>query len=265
MRRVALSLAGLYAMGVVVGCELLVGIKDKSESGASDAAFSDVSTGDANAADPDVPCMQQPTNLFCDDFDSEPEAGDGWLWDIAMGGGSVDLDTVDFASSSRSARFTIPSPTASAQLGQNVGSDLSTGYRLAFDLRLDVAAADLPSIPQVAAAQLYRTSGSDQLTVAYVLGPGAQSYLQLYEGSASSPTNLPLDEMPPLQKWTRLVLVYDIQQGVTVIEDGATIGTSTAAAHGPPGTTSIIVGAVYSNPPGSAVTLEVDNVVLRGQ
>ncbi|HEX3346030.1 MAG TPA: hypothetical protein VHS09_15710 [Polyangiaceae bacterium] len=273
MRRVALLFAAIAAVGVVAGCELLVGIEDKTQ--ASDASVADgagVTDGGGDAtdgavvADPDVPCDQQPTNLFCDDFDSEPEAGDGWLWDIVMGGGTVDLSTAQPESPPRSALFMIPGAPASAQLGQNVGTDLQTGYRLAFDLRVDLDAASFANIPQVAPAQLYRTSGSsDQLTVAYVLGPGAQAYVQVFEGSAGSPTNVTLSRPPPPQAWTRIVLVYDAQQGLTILEDGASIGASAAAAHGAPGLTSIIVGAVYSNGAGGATTLEVDNVVLRGE
>ncbi|HEY3817833.1 MAG TPA: hypothetical protein VGL81_11705 [Polyangiaceae bacterium] len=272
MRRAALLLAAMCAMGVTVGCELLVGIKDKTQStdaapgpdaSPSDATTGDALAGDASAVDPDLPCDKQPTNLFCDDFDSELEAGDGWTWDIAMSGGAVAFDGTEYVSSPRSALFSIPNAPADAQLGQDIGADLQTGYRLAFDLRVDMT--DLSSLPQVAAAQVNR-AGNDALTVAYVLGSGSHAYIQLYEGSATTPTNLPLSQLPPLQVWTRIVLVYDIQQGLTVIEDGVTILTNPAAAHGAPGQTSIIVGAVYSNAPGSgAATFEIDNVVLQGQ
>jgi hypothetical protein len=63
------------------------------------------------------------------------------------------------------------------------------------------------------------------------------------------------------------VIVYDVDEGISVIEDAKTIGTSPAAAHGPPGSTSFIVGAVYSNPPppDAGILLEIDDVVMRGQ
>jgi hypothetical protein len=69
-----------------------------------------------------------------------------------------------------------------------------------------------------------------------------------------------------LQTWTRIVLVYDAVQGVTVIEDTKTIGTSSAAAFGAPGDTGIIVGAVFTNPMGSGpFVINLDDVVMRGQ
>jgi hypothetical protein len=255
MCRVALLFAGLGLVGVGVGCELLVGIKDKTEA-------ADASTI-GSTEDPSVPCSQQPTYLFCDDFDSDSdvEAGNTWLWDISMGSGTVAIDTSDYRTPPRSAMFTVQSGTASAQLGQHMGTP-STSYRLAFDLRVDVT--DLSSIPQVGVAQVYRDSSSDQLSVNYVLGPGAQANAQFYEGTSNTQTVVPLD-LPPLQTWTRIVLVYDADQGVSVIEDGKTLATNPGAAQGPPGSTSIIVGAVYSNPPGAGLVLEVDDVVMRGQ
>jgi hypothetical protein len=255
MRRGVLLLSGLSGLGLVgavTACELLVGIKQKTE----------VETSDASTEDPSAPCSEQPTGyLFCDDFDSEPEAGSDWLWDISMSGGSVALDTSQSKTPPNSALFTVPSPPASGQLGQHVGSPPG-GYRLAFDLRVDVT--DFGSIPQVGVAQVYRDSSEDELSVNYVLGPGAQCNAQFFEGTTGTQTGVML-ALPPLQTWTRIVLVYDPDQGVTIIEDGTTIGTSAAAAHGPAGSTSIIVGAVYSNPPGSALTLEIDDVVMRAQ
>jgi hypothetical protein len=72
--------------------------------------------------------------------------------------------------------------------------------------------------------------------------------------------------LPPLQKWTRITLVYDAVAGLTVIEDGTTIGTSNKVT-GAPGTIEIIVGAPFANPMSGAspLTLEIDDVVLRGQ
>ena len=112
--------------------------------------------------------------------------------------------------------FTVQSGTASAQLGQHVGTP-STSYRLAFDLRVDVT--DLSSIPQVGVAQVYRDSSPDQLSVNYVLGPGPQANAQFFEGASGTQTVVSLD-LPPLQTWTRIVLVYAVDQGVTVIEGG---------------------------------------------
>jgi hypothetical protein len=265
MRRVVSLLASLGALAAAAGCELLVGIKDKSE--ASDASTGETSTGDASDEDPDGPCAKQPANLFCDDFDSEIEAGDGWTWDLSMAGGAVGFDTTDYVTKPRSALFTIPGAgTPSAQLGQNIGPDLQSGYRLSFDLRLDVD--DLSSVPQLGVAQVYRTPQTDVLSFNYVVGPGATASVQLFEGTSQTMTILPLTQTPPTRTWTRIVMVYDATEGVTVIEDDRTIGSSTAAAHGPPGQTSVIVGAVYSNPgnpSASAVTFAIDDVVLRGE
>jgi hypothetical protein len=257
MHRVALVLA---ALGVVAGCELLVGIKGKTE--AADAS------SDADVEDPSVGCSEQPAQpqmLFCDDFDSELEAGNGWLWDLSMGGGSVALDTTQYRTAPKSAVFDVPSAGASGQLGQSIGPQLQTGYRLAFDLRVDVP--DLSSIPQVGVAQIYRDTGTDELSVNYVLGPGSQCSVQLFEGAAGTQTTVMLTQVPPTGTWTRIVIVYDVDEGISVIEDAKTIGTSPAAAHGPPGSTSFIVGAVYSNPPppDAGILLEIDDVVMRGQ
>jgi hypothetical protein len=131
------------------------------------------------------------------------------------------------------------------------------------DLRLDVD--DLSSVPQLGVAQVYRTPQSDQLSFNYVVGPGAMASIQLFEGTSNTMTIVPLTQMPPTRTWTRIVMVYDATEGVTVLEDDQTIGSSAAAAHGAPGQTSVIVGAVYSNPPGSAVTFAIDDVVLRGE
>ena len=255
MRRVALLVAGLGLGGAVVGCELLVGIKEKTE--ATDAATI------GSTEDPSKPCSEQPAYLFCDDFDSDSdiEAGNTWQWDIGMGGGSIALDTTDFRTPPRSAMFTVPSATASAQLGQHVGTP-TKGYRLAFDLRVD--ATDFSSIEQVGVAQVYRDSSDDTLSVNYILGPGPTCEAQFYEGTGGTQTAVQL-ALPPLQTWTRIVLVYDADTGVQVVEDGNVLATSPAAAHGPPGSTSIILGAVYSNPPGAGLVFEVDDVVMRAE
>jgi hypothetical protein len=239
---------------LLAGCELLVGIKDKTES-------SDASDG---TEDPSVACSQQPSGfLFCDDFDTETEAGATWQWDIPNNGGLVKLDSMRSKTPPNSVQITMPAGTAQAQLGRDIQS-LSNGYRLAFDLYVDMS--DLSSIPQVGLAQAYRSTGAT-FSVNYILGPGATCEAQIYEGSSNSPAQvLPLD-LPPLQTWTRIVLVYDAVQGVSILEDGKTLATSPSVAQqGAPGDTSIIVGGVYSNPPGATpLVVEIDDVVMRGQ
>jgi hypothetical protein len=63
----------------------------------------------------------------------------------------------------------------------------------------------------------------------------------------------------------RLVLVYDTTAGASVLLNGNMAGIDTAAAGTPIGTiTEFIIGAVYSFGPSPALTLQMDNVVLRG-
>jgi hypothetical protein len=72
--------------------------------------------------------------------------------------------------------------------------------------------------------------------------------------------------LPPIRTWTRIVVAYDAVHGVSIEEDGQPIGANPSLASGPPGDTEFIVGAVYTNPPGSPpMQLELDDVVMRGQ
>jgi hypothetical protein len=257
MRRVAFLLAGLGLVGVVAGCELLLGIKEKTQAEPTDA-----STPDAATEDPSVPCSQQPAGyLFCDDFDSEIEAGESWEWDTTKGNASIEFDTTQYKTPPRSVQVKASTPDQ-AQLGQPVGL-LMNGYRLAFDLFVDVP--DLSPIPQVGVAQIYRSDGAGTLMVNYLLGPGSTCSVVVYDGPTDATVTLSVAP-PPLRTWTRIVLVYDAVEGVTVIEDGQTLGTSVAAALGAPGDTTMILGGVFTNPPGSGtLVFELDDVVMRGQ
>jgi hypothetical protein len=239
------SIAWLAApLAAVAGCEVLVGIHDKTE-----------------ATDPSVPCAQQPPFLFCDDFDTEVDAGDTWSWDMQQGGSTIAIDSTDYKTPPHSARIVAPAASPDAQLGQPVGH-LSTGFRLAFDLRVDVT--DLTPIPEVGIAQVLT---GNNLLVNYVLGPGSTCSIQVFDSVTNESLLAPTVQLPPLQTWTRIVIVYDAEQGLTVIEDGATLlPTTSAVARGAPGDTTIILGAVYVTPPGSVpLTLEIDDVVMRGQ
>ena len=262
MRRVAFLLACLAVSGAVGGCELLVGIKDKT-TGDGGAAGDDAGAGGDAGQDPSAPCNQQPPGVyFCDDFDSELEAGDTWLWDTPMDGGAVEW-TMNSKTSPRAVQFTVPSAPASGQLGLQITPSPTRGYRIAFDMFIETG--DLSSIPQVGVAQGLRTPApTDPLEVDYVVGPGKVCELRVSDGASNPVVTLPL---PPTQRWTRIVLAYDATQGVTVLEDGATIGTSAEAAHGPPGSTEVILGAVYSNVFGGGSTtpfvVDIDDVVVR--
>jgi hypothetical protein len=245
MRRLVVLAAGLVAM---TACELLVGIKDKT-------------TG-SDVTDPSVPCAQQPQFLFCDDFDEEIEAGDTWQWDTPKGGSSIEITKAQAKTPPNSAAFVAPpNQDVSAQLGQSV-SNLQNGFRLAFDLYVDEP--DLSSNAQVGVAQVLANGAN--LSVNYVLGPGSTCQLQVFEETSQTSIVTQSITAPPVQTWTRIVLVYDAVQGVSVIEDGIQLTSSAAAARGAPGDTEIILGAVYVNPPGSTpYQVDLDTVVMRGQ
>ena len=113
-------------------------------------------------------------------------------------------------------------------------------------------------------AQVLANGGSFSLN--YVLGPGRTCQVQVYGSTSQAPTIQQSLQLPPLRTWTRIVLVYDKTQGVSVIEDGNELFSSAAAAQGAPGDTEIILGAVYVNPPGSTpYQIDLDDVVMRGQ
>jgi hypothetical protein len=249
LRLVPAAVAALAALGASSACELLAGIKDKTLAD--------------DGTDPAVPCAQQPPNLFCDDFDEDLEAGSKWQWDTPLGGSTIALTTAQAQTPPRSVQVVAPvQKDLEAQLGAPAGS-LQSGFRLAFDLYVDEA--DLSSLAQVGVAQI--NLGAAGLSVNYVLGPGPAASLQVFENaSQATVVEQSLPQPPPLRTWTRIVLVYDAAQGVTVLEDGATLATGPAAAKGPPGQTQIILGAVYVNPPGSTpYQVDIDTVVMRGE
>jgi hypothetical protein len=248
MRRVVVLALGVAALAPLAACEAIVGIEDKTLAGSSD--------------DPSVPCAQQPPYLFCDDFDEQPEAGDTWEWDTPNGTASIELTKTPVRTPPNAVAIaSAADPSSSAQLGQDV-SNLQTGFRLAFDLYVDES--DLGSIAQVGVAQV--NTATANLSFNYVLGPGATCTLMVFEGNAQSQILDKVLPLPGLRTWTRIVLVYDATDGVSVLEDGATLTSGNLAGRGAPGVTGIIMGAVYVNPPGSTpIQLVLDDVVLRGQ
>lgn len=240
MRRIAWLAAPLVALA---GCEVLVGIQDKSA-----------------VEDPSAPCAQQPSYLFCDDFDSDPEAGANWQWDTPQGGASIEMDPTEFKTPPRSVRILAPPDAPQAQLGRPVGT-LTSGFRVAFDLRVDMS--DLGPIAQVGVGQVLAT-GADVM-INYVLGPGSACGVQVWDTQGNTALLDQAVPPPPLQTWTRIVLAYDATQGLTVLQDGTPLLSDTSVARGAPGDTTVIVGAVYVNPPGSApLQIEIDDVVVRG-
>jgi hypothetical protein len=240
---------------------------DGGVGGAMDAADangpSDAGDG-AAPMDPDLPCAQQPTFLFCDDFDTESLVSEGWGYSfVNLDGGVLQFATVN-VSPPRSVQAILP-PMATgvgeAQLGKDVGV-LSNSVRLAFDFRLDVAS--LTNVPQIGIAQLIVGRAGSTMSLDYIVGPGATSQLQAYVGDAGAPLVIN-SGAPPVQRWTRVAISYDSSAGLSLYQNGALVGTR-AVGSGAPGDVTAIIGGVFVNPSGTAtMTLEMDNVVVSGR
>lgn len=273
MRGVAALIA---CTGCLVGCEVLVGITGKTlvdaSTGSDGGAGSDSSVGPGadgsvgDAADASVPCILQPQPyIFCQDFDHEDDAGASWTYVQFLDGGTVQLDPTTYKTPPQSAMVFMPGDHAEAQLGLQLQPQQqpSSSFSLGFDLY--VGMDDLTTIPQVGIAQVYRSAALGTPSFNYILGPGSTCDVQIYPQSGpAADVNLPL---PRLNAWTRITLVYDMTTGLSVVEDGTVIGSSTAVTGPPPDPMGVIVGGVYSNPAAGAVPLvvEIDDVVLRGQ
>lgn len=276
MIRRVLACAALVAGAAA--CEVIAGIQDKTiaaDGGVPadaapgvDAARDAAADAPVSNADPSAPCAQQPMPfLYCNDFDSVSAPGDTWDWLILQpdgGAESVAFDTTSFKSPPRAAHVSIPpAGNGQAQFGKNLVA-LSSRLSVAWDMRLDADALD--GIAQTGIAQLTGTmGGNEHVNVNYVLGPGATCTIEVYFDTVQQPRiTLPL---PSLDKqFHRYVLAYDRNAGVSVQEDGVSIGGSAAYTHGAPGDSSqFIIGAVYVNAPGSqTIDFEIDNVVVRG-
>lgn len=260
----------------------------QAESGANDAGGSRSDAGDAGTVDapvgdgggvvvdasdgalpmdPDVPCAQQPSFLYCNDFDSVSSAGQTWDFDYLSNpdsGAVLQIDSTTFVSSPHSVQIIAPtvSGISEIQLGKDVGI-LSSNCRLAFDVRLDVST--LTGVPQVGLAQMYIERATNPLQVNYVVGPGATSTVQvtgLTDGGG--PINMPLSAPTPMT-WARVVMAYDSVTGITVYRNGQMVG-SLAVGAGAPGDTKIIMGNAFINMGGTqTVTTEEDNIVLSGR
>jgi hypothetical protein len=267
MRGVVALIACTAGLAAMVGCEVLVGITGKTFMDASTESGTDAGEDASDVPDASVPCKDQVMPyLFCEDFDNETNVGQSWNYELVEGGATLQLDPTLYKTPPQSAAVTMPQQ-ALAQLGLQ-GQQLTSGFSLGFDLFVGTAdggAVDLSSIPQVGIAQVYRTTGG-HTSFDYVLGtPGQLCEMQIYDDDDNQ-TDVAL-QAPPMQKWTRITLVYDATQGLSVIEDGKVIGTPSTAVTGAPGSVAIIVGGAFSNPRQGAVplTVEIDDVVLRGQ
>jgi hypothetical protein len=247
VRCTALLAAGVASL---IGCELVAGIHDKTLSGTQG-----------------LPCSQEQDTLFCDDFDSVQDAGETWLWDTPEAGSTIEIDTTDYRTPPHSVQFFIPPTSPQAQLGKTLSTAIGKSVSLAFDLRVDVSQDEFGKIPEVSVAQIL--CAGNNTSINYVLGPGAVGKIYAYDTSNSGWSFTQKVDAPTPGAWTRIVLAYDATQGVTLTEDGTTLyadGPDAAVARGAAGSTDVIVGAVYVNPPGSAnLLLEIDDVVVRGQ
>ena len=163
---------------------------EASEAGAGP----DASDGGA-PTDPDVPCSQQPTFVFCEDFDSLSTVGmltQDWNYVYASNdGGLVQFDTTHFVSSPRSVQVVAPPVAGSVievQLGKTIGTLYNT-VRVAFDFRLDVPT--YANLPQIGIAQLLlaRPTPASSLQINFNLGAGSSCQLNAYgiaDGGAGS-------------------------------------------------------------------------------
>jgi hypothetical protein len=227
--------------------------------------------------DPSGPCGAQPPNLFCDDFDSETEFAFAppntvdmpWEWISVNGGGQVlAFDAVHFTSSPRSAKFyEPPNPTnvdggySQAQIGKdNPAGALTTSFRFAFDLRLDVDA--LTSGPgQIGVSQFHFANLGEWDVV--VENGGLALYISPPAGGS---VRLSLGASVGLRQWMRAVVAFDKASGASVILNGGTPTTNPVLVGTPPGAmTNMLVGGTYVTGTVMPLTLEIDNVVLQGQ
>ncbi len=221
---------------------------------------------DAGTTDPSAPCEGQGTYLFCDDFDLVTAVGQLWTYTLTTDdGGTLALDTRAYTSPSQSLEVVAPASTGDQLMaaGYDVASSLSTSFRLAFDVRLDVDSVE--GLPQQSTlAQVTASRSGAKMELDYQILSTGSAQLQVYAGAdGGAPLNVPLP-LPPLRTWTRLVIAYDTTNGVEVLQNGVMVGSNPGDA-GAPEQTKFLVGMVYQVPPGSELlTLEFDNVVFRG-
>ncbi len=214
---------------------------------------------DAGTTDPSAPCSGQPTFLFCDDFDTENTVAQGWTWMIDTNdGGTASFDTAAYTSAPRSLQIIAPSPPSST-VNQVFGLDLGTltsQVRLAFDVRLDMAS--LASLPNTAIAQILGARQGTGMEIDYLFRTNQSPAIEAYVSpDGGAPIIIPLPS-PPLQTWTRLVVVYDVSAGITVYEDGVQIAANASATAGVPNDTKVQMGMIYEVGAGSG-TLQMED------
>lgn len=229
------------------------------------ASGPDFTPPDAGTTDPSAPCSGQPSFLFCDDFDTETRVSDGWTWSLSsIDGGSSAFFAGAYTSPARSLQIIAP-PALSPQnqvLGLDLGL-LTTQVRLAFDLRVDMDS--LTSLPDhTAIAQILGARQGTALELDYLLRPNQGAQLMAYVSEDGGPTVDIALPSPPLRAWTRIVIAYDASAGITVYEDGQSIGANAVMA-GTLNDTKVQIGMIYQVNTGSAtLQMEMDNIVVRG-
>jgi hypothetical protein len=251
-------------------------VADAMDAGIADTWTTDTLTPDtsspppdaADAAaplDPDVPCAQQPSFLFCDDFDLETTvSAPPWDWIPTSDAGVAQIESTIYRSSPHGLQVIVPpSPTTIVveQLGKNV-TMLYNWVRLAFDVRVDVPT--YTGLPQVGVAQLYLlrpTGGTVQIN--FNLGPGSFANLNAFVTDGGSPQITAT--VPALQQWIRIALAYDSSGSLSLYQNGQLVGTPQNVGAGAPGPVQMIIGAAYVNTNGTATAkYEMDNVVVTG-
>jgi hypothetical protein len=226
-------------------------------------ALADAPAQPGDADEPDFPCAQQGTYLFCDDFDSVTSVGQNWSGSgVALEGGTWSLDTADYVSAPASARAAGPALTSS-QYGQEDDDldvpPLTSWIRLAFDLRVDLTS--YVGCPYLGIANLYVNETGTSILYAIQQNGSAEIVAFNPHGAETYPV-----AAPPLGTWVRIVLQYDGSIGMTAWQSGTQIASDGTCAGATPSSPQLFLGAAgVSGASSEPFALEIDNVVVRGK
>jgi hypothetical protein len=218
--------------------------------------------GDGSVQEPDLPCAQQGTYLFCDDFDSVATVDQTWSGSVvALDGGTWSLDTSDHVSSPASARAAGPAlaPSGVGQLDDYLNvPPLTSWIRLALDVRVDVPT--YIGIPMVGVAHIYLDAST---SILYEILQNGTAQIVVFTSSGAN--NFPV-AAPPVGTWVRIVLQYDRSTGMTAWQSGSAIASDGAASGVTPSAPIVFLGATgVQGTSSEPFALEIDNVVVRGQ
>ncbi|HEY2509329.1 MAG TPA: hypothetical protein VGI39_00610 [Polyangiaceae bacterium] len=214
---------------------------------------------DGGFVEPAVGCAQQTPNLFCADFDTNPDVTAGWGWhSTSLDGGLILRDTNDFHSGPASVQFSCPPEYGYVQLGWQRDA-LTSRVRVAFDVRIDMAT--LAGIAQVGLVQM---GIGDPNSFDFVLETDGGATVEEYladGGYKRAPV-----QTPPLETWTRIAFEYSASGGLAVYEDGKMLMSDSTVLGLQIYAPMLIVGGAFMNFSGSApLVAEFDNVVMRGE